>query len=212
MHITDGILSLPVVLTGMALAITGVAIGLRNMPTDSIPQVAMLTVIFFVASLVRLPLGVTSVHLVLNGLLGLLLGWIAFPAFFVGLLLQAVLFGFGGLLSLGINICNMALPAIIVFYLFQIIVHKTQKTHFLFLGGFAAGSLAILLATLGMGLSLFFSGKVFLELIQWLWLIYLPVMLVEGVITGFIVVFLHQLRPDLLTLTAVTPNASSEMV
>ena len=45
----------------------------------------------FVASLVHVPVGPSSMHLVLNGLLGLLLGWAAFPAILVGLLLQAVL-------------------------------------------------------------------------------------------------------------------------
>ena len=37
-----------------------------------------------------------GLHLVLNGLMGLLLGWLAVPAILVALFLQALLFQFGG--------------------------------------------------------------------------------------------------------------------
>ena len=68
---------------------------------------------FFVASLVSVPVGPTSVHLVLSTLMGFVLGWAMVPAVFVGLLLQAVLFGFGGLTSLGVTTCTIALPGLV---------------------------------------------------------------------------------------------------
>ncbi|NJO54348.1 MAG: cobalt transporter CbiM, partial [Bacteroidales bacterium] len=117
MHIVDGALSVPVIVTGTALAVAGIGIGLRQMPTDRIPAAGVLSATFFVASLIHVPIGPSSVHLILNGLAGLVLGWAAFPALFVGLLLQAVFFGFGGLTVLGVNTLNIALPAVIVFYL-----------------------------------------------------------------------------------------------
>ena len=118
MHISEGVLSAPVLITGATLTAAGVAVGLRKMANESIPQVAVLTSAFFVASLIRIPLGPSAVHLVLNGLLGLLLGWAAFPAILVGLLLQGLIFQFGGLTTLGINTFIMAAPAIICHYLF----------------------------------------------------------------------------------------------
>ena len=61
-----------------------------------------------------------SAHLVLNGLLGALLGFVAFPAITVALLLQALLFQYGGILVLGVNTATMALPPILCYYLFAL--------------------------------------------------------------------------------------------
>ena len=118
MHISEGVLSAPVLLTGAGLTAAGVAVGLRKMDNEKIPQVAVLTSAFFVASLIRIPLGPSAVHLVLNGLLGLVLGWSAFPAILVGVALQALIFQFGGLTTLGVNTFIMAAPAILCHYLF----------------------------------------------------------------------------------------------
>jgi cobalt/nickel transport system permease protein len=119
MHISEGVLSAPVLVSGAALTVVGTAIGLKKLDYDRIPQVAMLAATFFVASLVHVPIGPSSVHLILNGLLGLLLGWIAFPAILVGLILQALLFQFGGFTTLGVNGIIMALPAVACHYLFR---------------------------------------------------------------------------------------------
>ena len=95
MHIVDGALSVPVLVSGGALAVGGIWMGLRHLTIEKIPTAGVLSASFFVAALIHVPLGPSSVHLVLNGLAGIVLGWVAFPALFVGLLLQAVFFGFG---------------------------------------------------------------------------------------------------------------------
>ena len=119
MHIEDGVLAasptgLAILAGGAALAAAGTAFGLRRIDYERIPQVGMLSAAFFVASLVHVPIGFSSVHLVLNGLVGLLLGWAACPAILIALFLQSVLFGFGGLLALGVNTVTMAVPAVAV--------------------------------------------------------------------------------------------------
>lgn len=79
-----------------------------------IPRIGVLTATFFVGSLVHLPLsGAVSVHLLLNGLVGLVLGLRAGLVIPVGLLLQALLFGHGGLTVLGVNIAVYTLPAVL---------------------------------------------------------------------------------------------------
>ena len=103
MHISEGVLSGPVLISGGALAAVGTAIGLRKLDYDHIAKAGMLSAAFFVASLVHVPIGPANAHLVLNGLVGLLLGWAAFPAILVALVLQAVLFQFGGITVLGVN-------------------------------------------------------------------------------------------------------------
>ncbi|WP_020590850.1 cobalt transporter CbiM [Kiloniella laminariae] len=117
MHIVDGALSNPVLIGGGLLAASGVAYSLKKLEPEDLPRVGVLSAVFFVASLIHVPLGFSSVHLILNGLLGIILGWAAFPALAVALLLQAVFFGFGGLTVLGVNAVNIAFPAVLVYYL-----------------------------------------------------------------------------------------------
>ncbi|MDS4073704.1 MAG: energy-coupling factor ABC transporter permease, partial [Defluviicoccus sp.] len=96
-HIPDGVLSAPVLIGAAAATAVGVAIALKRLDSERIPQTAVLTAVFFVASLVHIPIGPTSVHPLLSGLMGLVLGWAAVPAVLVGLVLQAAFFGFGGI-------------------------------------------------------------------------------------------------------------------
>ena len=111
MHISEGVLNAPVLISCGAAAIAGTAIGLKKIDMDRIMHVSLLTATFFIASLIHVPLGPGSIHLVLNGLLGVILGWASFPAIVTALLLQAVFFQYGGLTSLGANTIIMAGPA-----------------------------------------------------------------------------------------------------
>jgi len=197
MHIAEGVLSAPVLITGALLSWAGVALGLRKLDLEQIPQVAMLTSAFFVASTIQVPVGPASVHLVLNGLTGLLLGWAAFPAILIALFLQTVLFGFGGLSVLGVNTLNLALPAVICFYIFRPFLHN-QHRKIIFLSGCATGALAISLSTVMMGLSFLATGREFIRVVQFTLLAHLPIMFLEGLLTGFLVLFLHQVHPQLL--------------
>ncbi|MGA9478386.1 MAG: cobalt transporter CbiM, partial [Desulfobacterales bacterium] len=155
MHISEGVLSAPVLVTGAALAASGTAIGLKKIDYDHLARVGILSATFFVASLVHVPIGPSSVHLILNGIVGLLLGWAAFPAILVALLLQAVFFQFGGITTLGANTIIMALPAVICFYLFAPLMHKNQRI--LLLGGFGCGFCAVFFSALLVGLALMFT-------------------------------------------------------
>ena len=108
MHISEGVLSPAVLGGGAALTVVGTAIGLKKLDYEAIPRVAILSAAFFVASLIHVPVGPVGLHLVLNGLMGLLLGWLAFPAILIALFLQALLFQYGGLTVLGVNTVIMA--------------------------------------------------------------------------------------------------------
>ena len=112
MHISEGILSGPVLISSAALAFAGTAIGLRKLDYDQIAKAGMLSAAFFVASLIHVPIGPSNAHLILNGLVGILLGWAAFPAILVALILHGMFFQFGGITTLGVNTIIMALPAV----------------------------------------------------------------------------------------------------
>ena len=195
MHISEGILSAPVLLGGASLTAAGTMIGLKKLDLDRIMEVSLLTATFFVASLIHVPIGPASIHLVLNGLLGIMLGWACFPAIVVGLLMQAVFFQYGGLMVLGVNACNMALPAVLCYYLARPLLagDKTRP-----LAGFIAGSGTILLSAICMALSLAFTDLGFMATAKITVVANIPIMVIEGFITMFVVIFIGRVHPDLL--------------
>ncbi|WP_370313443.1 cobalt transporter CbiM [Sagittula sp.] len=196
MHIVDGTLSNPVVIGGAVLAAGGIACGLRSLTMERIPAAGVLSASFFVASLVHVPIGPSSVHLIMNGLAGLVLGWAAFPALFVGLLLQAVFFGFGGLTVLGVNTLNIALPAVLAGILFgRLISHGTPVTGAIW--GAVGGTFSIAATTLFVGFSLALSGDAFIPAAKLVFVAHIPVMIIEGLLTGFAVLLARKVKPDL---------------
>jgi cobalt/nickel transport system permease protein len=201
MHIVDGALSTPVLAAGAAAAVAGVALGLKKMEMEHIPQAGVMSAVFFVASLVHVPIGLSSVHLILNGLMGLALGWVAFPAILIALLLQAVFFGFGGITVLGVNTVNIALPAVAVYHLFGPAIRSAAPGASLILGSLA-GAGAIALTTLLVALSLALSGEEFLAAAQLTFFAHIPVMFVEGLLTGAAAVLINRVKPALFEKTA----------
>ncbi|MDR3302265.1 MAG: energy-coupling factor ABC transporter permease [Spirochaetaceae bacterium] len=112
MHISEGVLSPAVLAAGWALAAGGLAAGLKKTAPEDLPRCALVSAVLFLSALVHIPLGPSSIHLTLLGLAGILLGWSAVPALFIALLLQGLLFQFGGLLSLGVNTAIMGSAAL----------------------------------------------------------------------------------------------------
>ncbi len=197
MHIADGILSAPVLAASGGLAIAGVGIGLYKMDYEKIPRVGMLAATFFVASLIHVPIGPTSAHLILNGLMGFLLGWAALPALALALLLQAILFGFGGLTSLGTNTLTMGIPAVVCYYLFARGVKPSTSPRKIFTLGFAAGAVAVLLSAILTGSALYLSGREYTGAVSLILLGHIPVMVIEGFVTGWAAAFLLKVRPEI---------------
>jgi cobalt/nickel transport system permease protein len=199
MHISEGVLSWPVLAGGAAIAAAAVGVGLRRLPDERIPVAGLLCALFFVAALIHIPVGVASVHLVLNGLCGVLLGWAAFPVIAAALTLQALLFGFGGLSTLGVNILVMGVPALIAAAAFRAPWPRSAA-----LRGAACGALAIVCGVLLMALALWLSGgAAFMSLIGMVILAHLPVIAIEAAMTAAIVGSLQRVRPALLQLRVV---------
>lgn len=196
MHIVDGALSNPVVIGGAVAAAGGIAVGLKSLDIDRIPTAGVLSASFFVASLIHVPIGPSSVHLILNGLAGLLLGWAAFPALFVGLLLQAVFFGFGGLTVLGVNTFNIAMPAVLAWIIFGRMIGRGAPVQGAIWGGLG-GAFAIAATTLFVAVSLALTGDEFLPAAKLVFFAHIPVMVIESVLTGFAVLLARKVKPEL---------------
>ncbi len=196
MHIVDGALSGEVLIGGAVATAAGIGLGLRSLPVDKIPTAGVLSAAFFVASLVHVPIGPSSVHLILNGLAGLVLGWAAFPALFVGLLLQAVFFGFGGLTVLGVNTLNIALPAVAVYFLCRHGMAAASPVTAAVWGA-VGGGLSIALTTGLVALTLALSGDAFLPAAKLVFLAHVPVMAIEAALTAAAVFLAHRVKPEL---------------
>jgi len=196
MHISEGVLSGPVLISGGALAAAGTAIGLKKLDYDRIAQAGILSAAFFVASLIHVPIGPANAHLILNGLVGLLLGWAAFPAILVALVLQAILFQFGGITALGVNTMIMALPAVLCYIVCSPFLHK--KSALALPAAFACGFLSVLLSALVLGLALVFTEENFFEVAAIVIVAHIPVMIIEGIITALCVAFLKKVQPTML--------------
>ena len=184
-------------LAGAALAATELAVAIRRLKPEDIPKTAMLCAMFFVASLVRIPLGPGSVHLVLCGLMGAVLGWGAFIGIFAALLLQALLFQYGGLTTLGVNTFNMAAPAVLLYLLVGRFL-RAPNSRVALAAAFFIGFSSILIAALLTGTSLWLSGEQFLGIAKALVLAHLPPAAIEGLITLAAVQFLRKVKPDIL--------------
>jgi cobalt/nickel transport system permease protein len=196
MHISEGVLSGPVLVAGAVVALGGTVVGMKKLALDQVPQAGMLAAAFFVASLIHVPVGPSSVHLILNGIVGLLLGWAAFPAILTALLLQAMLFQYGGITTLGVNTVIMALPALVCYCLFGPLVQKSRRVAVP--AAFACGAGAVFLGAVVAAAGLMFTESNFLTLAGLIVTAHLPVMAIEGVMTVFCVLFLKKVKPEML--------------
>ena len=196
MHISEGVLSLPVLAGGACLAAAGIVPALRRVPWQRIMSVGVLSAAFFVASLIHVPLGPGNVHLVMSGLLGAVLGWAALPAIAVALFLQAALFQFGGLTTLGVNICIMGLPALLCGLFFRRFFLNDRLRPW---AAFACGFGAILLSALLCALALALSGDAFTVAAWTMFSAHIPIMFIEGFLTMATVSYLARALPELLS-------------
>lgn len=124
MHLPDGLIGglvgggMAIGGYGLSAAIAGFGLWrVRRLPDPGavVPRAALVGAVFFAGSLISIPVPPTSAHLMLCGLLGVLLGWMAMPVVLIGLFFQAILFGHGGVTTLGLNGLILGLPALAAF-------------------------------------------------------------------------------------------------
>jgi len=192
MHISEGILSPPILIGGYIVAGTFTAIGFKKLEIENLPATAVMSALIFLASFIHVPIGPTSAHLVLNGFAGAILGILSFPAALIALLLQALLFQFGGLTTLGITTFNIAFPA----FLMGILYRKTKtltpfyKNFIYFLIGF----LGVFLSSLLVAITLALNGESLRAAAGMIFAAHIPIMIIEGIVTLFMLNFIHKMK------------------
>ncbi len=203
-HLADGVLAWPWLVGGGAVALAILAVGRGPVPDDDIPRIGLLTGSLFVASQLHLPVAVGSVHLLLNALAGILLGRFVGIALLVALGFQALLFGHGGLTTLGINLAVMGAPALVAIALFAALrgaIRRSPPRAFAVGAaiGAIASSLTVALNGAVIWLGLESGGR---EAAIAVALLHLPVIAVETIGTGVIVAYLAKVKPEWLKLAA----------
>jgi cobalt/nickel transport system permease protein len=197
-HLSDGALGEAWWGTGFAGAAVLLLVAVWRMREEEISRIGVLTAAFFVASSVHIKLVLlpTSVHLILNGLVGVVLGRRAPLAVAVGLALQYLLLSHGGLTTIGINTCIVGLPALaagIAYPLLRRIGVPAFARGVLLGGGAVAGAVVLNF------LALFFGGKEdWQTLAKLVLLAHVPVVLLEGAMLGVLVRYLEKVKPELL--------------
>jgi cobalt/nickel transport system permease protein len=211
MHMPDGFLTLTLTIPAFIITIIFWAIALKKikLTEQQVPMMGLLTALFFAAMFMNFPLvGPTTAHLLGGAAIGLILGPFAgLISISVILVLQALLFGDGGLIVLGANILNIGVigvfvPCILFVALYKLAKPKANSGLFaiIFVSAFTGDVLAAIAA--GAELSLSLSS-----LSPWYSLsVTVPVMalnhsiigVAEGFVTVVLIATLLKLRPDIL--------------
>ncbi|MCW4001466.1 MAG: energy-coupling factor ABC transporter permease [Candidatus Bathyarchaeota archaeon] len=209
MHIPDGFLSLYVIIPAFTITILFWLLSLKKikLTEHQVPMMGLLTALFFAAMMMNYPImGGTTAHLLGGAAIGLILGPFAgCISMTIILVLQALLFGDGGLTALGANVLNMGVIGVFVPVLVFLLANKAFKiktTTSLFVTVFVAAFLGDVLAAISAGTELGLSQPVF----QYGLSITVPAMAInhsvigvaEGIVTVILVATLLKLRPDVL--------------
>jgi len=197
MHISDGVLSGTVCVASAAAAAAIASVALKKTDSADIPKVAVMTVAFFVASLIHVKIGPASGHLVLNGLMGAVLGIAAFPAVLAALIFQSIMFQHGGITTLGVNGIIMGVPALVSAFIFR---YGNSGSNRAFAGAraFFAGLTAVMLSAVFAALFLLSAGGSFYNTAKFVLYMNIPVAVIEGTALVLILSFLLKVKPEIL--------------
>lgn len=200
MHISDGIISIEVATISAVATLAFCIYSFKNLTNEKIALVASMSALFFVTSFIHIPFGVTQIHLMLIGFIGIFLGSLAFISIAIALILQALLLGFGGLSSLGANILVMALPAYLVYLIFKLEILKklNEKVKF-----FLVGFLGVFISSLLLFTVLVFSKDEYLAVAYSIIAVNIPTMILEGIVTMFLLLYIKKSMPKLLKETSL---------
>ena len=195
MHIADGVLTFEA--TAVISAVSAVAFykAIKTIKEEEIPLTAVASAMFFIASFIHIPFGVTQIHLILLGVIGIFLGLSSFLAILIALILQALLLGYGGVVSIGINLFIMATPAVIVYYInkTEIFLKINEKIRF-----FLIGFLGTFFATLFLVAILYFSKAEYEWAAYSIFGVNIFTMIIEGFVSMFLLMFIKKTYPKIL--------------
>ncbi|WP_276619692.1 cobalt transporter CbiM [Syntrophomonas wolfei] len=163
MHIPDGYLAPQTAIPLLVAAVPLLAVGVKKVGETvkkrEVPVLAVGAAFSFVIMMFNLPIpGGSSAHAVGAVLLAILMGpWAAFVGVSVALIIQALVFGDGGVMAIGANCINIALVMSFVgYYVYRMIRGNADSTSgravvAAFLAGYVALNAAAFITALEFG-------------------------------------------------------------
>ena len=204
MHIPDAFIPIPQGIVYWIIALVFVALALRwakdEMNEEKLPLVAVLAAGIFALQSFNLPVSMgTSGHLVGGALAAIILGS-PFAAIFIltmVLIVQGVLFGDGGITTMGANIINMGvIGGFVGFYTFKGLMAATKSMP---VAGFVAAWLACVIPSLACAVEMFIAGTFPLkEGLIAMGLYHAAIGVIEGIVTVAAIFLIASVRPDLI--------------
>ena len=195
MHIADGVLTLETTVIVSAISLLAMIKAVKELKNEDISITGVASAMFFIASFIHIPFGVTQIHLILLGVIGILISWSSFVAIFAALTLQALLLGYGGVVSIGVNLFIMAMPAVLVHYLYHssFIQKLNDKVKF-----FIVGFSGTFFATLFLTAILYFSKEEYNYAAYSIFSVNIVTMIIEGIVSMFLLLFIKKVYPQIL--------------
>jgi len=220
MHIPDGYLSPQTYVPLYGIFIAAIAVAVKKIkkevPVRNIPYLGMAAAFSFIIMMFNLPIpGGTTGHAVGSALISILFGpWAAMISVSVALIIQALIFGDGGITAIGANCFNMAVfMPFIAFYTFRFLCRNSRKPWRIMIASFFAGYISLVFAAVLTGFEfgiqpLIASGtdgkalycpydlKIAIPAMAIEYLLLFGI--VEGIITAFIVRFFAKQQKQLI--------------
>jgi cobalt/nickel transport system permease protein len=150
MHIPDGYLSpqtyIPLIGVFVAAAAVAVKKVKKEVSARNIPYLGMAAAFSFIIMMFNLPIpGGTTGHAVGSAVIAILFGpWAAMVAVSVAVIIQAFIFGDGGITAIGANCFNMAVfMPITAYYIFKLFCKSFSGRARVFFAAFISGYLSL---------------------------------------------------------------------
>jgi cobalt/nickel transport system permease protein len=204
MHIPDAFIPIWQGAIYWIIALVFLALALKwakdEMNEQKLPLVAVLAAGIFALQSFNLPVSMgTSGHLVGGALAAIVLGSPFAAVFILALVLivQGVLFGDGGLTTMGANIINMGvIGGFVGFYSFKGVMRMTKSMP---MAGFAAAWLACLIPALAASVEMYLAGTFpLVEGMIAMGIYHAIIGIIEGFVTIAAIYLITSARPDLV--------------
>ncbi|MEG3637257.1 energy-coupling factor ABC transporter permease [Micromonospora palythoicola] len=226
MHISNGIINGPVAAVFAVVALAAMAYcvmrGRQDLDDRLAPMAGLVAAFIFAVQMLNFPIFTAGVsgHLLGGALAAMLVGpWVGALCVAVVLVVQALVFGDGGVAMLGLNITNMAVIGIAVAYLLiALLLRVLPRTPAgLAVTAFVSALVSVVVAAMGFVLQYQLGGTTDLGgnlagLAGTMAVSHLFIGIGEGLITATTVVTVAKVRPDLVyALRALKPAAPASV-
>ena len=155
MHIPDGYLSPQTYIPLFGVFISAAAIAIKKVKNEvsarNIPYLGMAAAFSFIIMMFNLPVpGGTTGHAVGSAVIAIIFGpWAAMLAVSVALIIQALIFGDGGITAIGANCFNMAVfMPFTAYYIFKLFSKNTSGKSRVSFAAFISGYLSLVMAAI----------------------------------------------------------------